>query len=930
MEAVRAISMDVDQGNETPAIRALGSLFKLTEVFLWDDALMDTAEVSYSHVRHGSSAEPTISRTRDVVSMNIDNETHDNTPSIGDMELARQMSALGLPVSFITNKERKTGVTKRKGKGTPIIKDHSVCNDNEDVQLQVSDVSEVEVASSVIFSGSTSSYLCDTPTVSQSEMSYCDVAVGSRCGDLIGLTSASLSEVAQERTPKEIYGELSTSGMDYETVRGSIMSDCSTDVAVLPVNLDNSASLEDISQNVSSGIGNKELDKGLIECNNLEGSFMAFYDREGGKLCVDIRTGKAWDLDSGVSPQASDMLDHIDLNNCTCHGDPAEWMACWDSFYTRNYFYNTKTQESTWYPPPGMEHLAFSDITSMSCEAVADATEREGISSLYSDDMKVLDPCSLQDKTACFEEARDEDKLSGHPHHEVSSDIDLAACGFVPGLESSAICSCEQVDELDDEKVSFCPSSHSQEHVDSLGNQFNQIGSEEVSKSDIFNKYVMVTSCMDAQKICDDMTFHSCEADSSSLITSVTKTVSKVQSSHMSFTTDELNSVHDSIASKKKKKVRRSRSQRDILSDDYEELLFHSVSIEQPADILKYWCQRYFLFSRFDEGIKMDKEGWFSVTPETIAQHHASRCGSGVIVDCFTGVGGNAIQFAKRSDHVIAVDIDPQKIEYAQHNAAIYGVNDRIDFIQGDYFHLAPTLKADIVFLSPPWGGPDYAKVHTYDIKTMLKPCDGYLLFSTARRIASRIVMFLPRNVDLNQLAELSLSVNPPWALEVEKNFLNAQSPSISKRKDLQPVWQSGLNVDGWIPGGGGFRRFHPISAIISPEIRKKKPEEEKQGKEMQPCATSLQWENAIAARTEILPSTISNPSFSIISTNFILSSSTSFITVVVVNSMFPFVTSHTPLPNPPSIPALASKILLPPLAHHPLLYQSKVIASQL
>lgn len=44
----------------------------------------------------------------------------------------------------------------------------------------------------------------------------------------------------------------------------------------------------------------------------------------------------------------------------------------------------------------------------------------------------------------------------------------------------------------------------------------------------------------------------------------------------------------------------------------------------------------------------MDKEGWFSVTPEIIARHHASRCGSGIIVDCFTGVGGNAIQFAQR------------------------------------------------------------------------------------------------------------------------------------------------------------------------------------------------------------------------------------------------------------------------------------------
>lgn len=54
------------------------------------------------------------------------------------------------------------------------------------------------------------------------------------------------------------------------------------------------------------------------------------------------------------------------------------------------------------------------------------------------------------------------------------------------------------------------------------------------------------------------------------------------------------------------------------------------------------------MFSRYDDGIKMDEEGWFSVTPEPLARHHAFRCGSGTVVDSFTGVGGNAIQFAQR------------------------------------------------------------------------------------------------------------------------------------------------------------------------------------------------------------------------------------------------------------------------------------------
>ncbi|KAK1280145.1 hypothetical protein QJS04_geneDACA020687 [Acorus gramineus] len=62
----------------------------------------------------------------------------------------------------------------------------------------------------------------------------------------------------------------------------------------------------------------------------------------------------------------------------------------------------------------------------------------------------------------------------------------------------------------------------------------------------------------------------------------------------------------------------------------------------------------------------------------------------------------------------------------------------------------------------------------------MLQPLDGYSLFNIARGIAPRVIMFLPRNVDINQLADLSSSVHPPWALEVEKNFLNGKLKAIT------------------------------------------------------------------------------------------------------------------------------------------------------
>ena len=123
----------------------------------------------------------------------------------------------------------------------------------------------------------------------------------------------------------------------------------------------------------------------------------------------------------------------------------------------------------------------------------------------------------------------------------------------------------------------------------------------------------------------------------------------------------------------------------------------------------KYWVQRYMLFSRFDEGVRLDREGWFSVTPEALAEHMAERCRSDLIVDAFAGVGGNAIQFAFTCERVVAVDIDAERLRLAKHNATVYGVADRICFVHGDFLELAPRMRADVVFLSPPWGGPECA-----------------------------------------------------------------------------------------------------------------------------------------------------------------------------------------------------------------------------
>ncbi|KAM9200058.1 trimethylguanosine synthase [Mergus octosetaceus] len=249
--------------------------------------------------------------------------------------------------------------------------------------------------------------------------------------------------------------------------------------------------------------------------------------------------------------------------------------------------------------------------------------------------------------------------------------------------------------------------------------------------------------------------------------------------------TEDVSPVVDEKNTTKKKEKRRKRKNKIALG---------SIPPEIAADpeLVKYWAQRYRLFSRFDEGIKLDREGWFSVTPEKIAEHIAVRVAQAfncdTIVDAFCGVGGNAIQFALTSKRVIAIDIDPEKLNLARSNAEVYGVADKIEFMCGDFMVLAADLKADVVFLSPPWGGPDYATAEIFDIQTMICP-DGYPFkvvcpcgcdfqsFTLSKKITNNIVYFLPRNADINQIASLA---GPGGKVEIEQNFLNNKLKTIT------------------------------------------------------------------------------------------------------------------------------------------------------
>lgn len=100
---------------------------------------------------------------------------------------------------------------------------------------------------------------------------------------------------------------------------------------------------------------------------------------------------------------------------------------------------------------------------------------------------------------------------------------------------------------------------------------------------------------------------------------------------------------------------------------------------------------------------RTDAEGRWSLTPEALAMKLAESWRGAAVIDATCGAGGNAIAFARAGCTVTAIDLHRGRLDLARHNARTYRVDSQIRFLQGDALQLLATMKADLVFVDPPW-----------------------------------------------------------------------------------------------------------------------------------------------------------------------------------------------------------------------------------
>jgi 16S rRNA G966 N2-methylase RsmD len=185
-----------------------------------------------------------------------------------------------------------------------------------------------------------------------------------------------------------------------------------------------------------------------------------------------------------------------------------------------------------------------------------------------------------------------------------------------------------------------------------------------------------------------------------------------------------------------------------------------------------FWNMRYSLFSKFDE-TKVDAGGLYTMIPEAYALDMAKHAKGDKVLDVCSGIGSMSIAFARKNHIVTSVEIDQLKINMARHNAEIYGVDDKINFINADI-----TLKSTLdllpkdtgtLWMDPPWGlgVGDYLKKSVIRIEDLkLANTD---LRDLVRLIPCEYVMMrLPRNFNFKTIQ----SINGKKFKYTERNFL--------------------------------------------------------------------------------------------------------------------------------------------------------------
>jgi hypothetical protein len=160
--------------------------------------------------------------------------------------------------------------------------------------------------------------------------------------------------------------------------------------------------------------------------------------------------------------------------------------------------------------------------------------------------------------------------------------------------------------------------------------------------------------------------------------------------------------------------------------------------------------------------LKLSKEGEYSVTRRrdadrilTSIKNTVGELSNKSITDATGCVGGDTIHFGLNFKKVDTIELKKENFVVLQNNVSVYNLNN-VRYHLGDSTKIF-NWKTDILYIDPPWGGPDYKEKAELDLYMSSRRIDNWLEEILLRKNRPNYIFLkLPNNYNFKRLNFLS------------------------------------------------------------------------------------------------------------------------------------------------------------------------------
>lgn len=171
-----------------------------------------------------------------------------------------------------------------------------------------------------------------------------------------------------------------------------------------------------------------------------------------------------------------------------------------------------------------------------------------------------------------------------------------------------------------------------------------------------------------------------------------------------------------------------------------------------------------------NEKLKYDQEGLWSITHPTesnkitniiknfLKKKFNDNLKSNIIItDATAGLGGNTISFSNNFYKVNSIEICKKRFEMLKNNMKIYNF-ENLKLYNDNFINIIDNLKQDVIFIDPPWGGPDYKLKKKVNIN--IDNIELYKIVNSLFGKCKMVCLKLPKNFNVeNFVSNVDYSV---------------------------------------------------------------------------------------------------------------------------------------------------------------------------